>query len=132
MKTLNRIILINLKIIILITALIITNISYANNAFSATNSKYSSLVMDAKTGEIIHHVNGYKKRYPASLTKMMTLYILFDEIKRGSIKKTDLIYFSKRAHDQHRSTHANEHRQAPLGRCHSRPLRHLLLQIFEH
>jgi len=97
MKTLNRIILINLKIIILITALIITNISYANNAFSATNSKYSSLVMDAKTGEIIHHVNGYKKRYPASLTKMMTLYILFDEIKSGSIKKTDLIYFSRNA-----------------------------------
>ena len=53
--------------------------------------------MDAKTGEIIHHVNGYKKRYPASLTKMMTLYILFDEIKRGSIKKTDLIYFSRNA-----------------------------------
>ena len=97
MKILNKINLMTLKILLLVTVFAFTNLSCTNNSFSATNSNYSSLVMDAKTGEIIHHVNGYKKRYPASLTKMMTLYILFEEIKKGSIKKTDLIYFSRNA-----------------------------------
>jgi D-alanyl-D-alanine carboxypeptidase len=97
MKILSKINLMTLKILLLVTVFAFTNLSCTNNSFSATNSNYSSLVMDAKTGEIIHHVNGYKKRYPASLTKIMTLYILFDEIKKGSIKKTDLIYFSRNA-----------------------------------
>jgi len=97
MKILYKINQITKKILLLIVTFIIINPFCINNTASAANSKYSSLVMDAKTGEIIHHVNGYKTRYPASLTKMMTLYILFDEIKKGSIKKSDLIYFSRNA-----------------------------------
>jgi D-alanyl-D-alanine carboxypeptidase len=39
-------------------------------------------------------------RYPASLTKMMTLYILFEAMEQGSVKKTDMIPISQRAERQ--------------------------------
>ena len=51
------------------------------NAFA--NQKYSGLVVDVKTGEFLYLDRANKKRFPASLTKIMTLFILFQEIKAG-------------------------------------------------
>lgn len=61
------------------------------------NDKYASIVMDADTGAIIHESNADKVLHPASLTKIMTLLMLFDEINRGRIKPTDPIRISKHA-----------------------------------
>ncbi|MDA0305400.1 MAG: serine hydrolase [Proteobacteria bacterium] len=44
-------------------------------------AKYSSLVMDAETGQIIHQLNADTRNYPASLTKMMTLYQVFQALE---------------------------------------------------
>ncbi len=49
-------------------------------------AKYASLVMDANTGRILHAVNADTRNYPASLTKMMTLYMIFGALERGEIK----------------------------------------------
>ncbi|MGB1876928.1 MAG: D-alanyl-D-alanine carboxypeptidase, partial [Rhodospirillaceae bacterium] len=38
-------------------------------------AKYASVVIDAETGRVYHEVNADTRNYPASLTKMMTLYI---------------------------------------------------------
>jgi D-alanyl-D-alanine carboxypeptidase len=46
----------------------------------AEAAEYSALVMDATTGRILSQVNADKPRYPASLTKMMTLYLLFEAL----------------------------------------------------
>lgn len=46
---------------------------------------YAALVVDAKTGKVLHAENPNEIRHPASLTKVMTLYILFDELERGSL-----------------------------------------------
>ena len=46
--------------------------------------KYSSFSLDAASGEIVHNNKGYQKRYPASLTKVMTLYIIFEDIKNNN------------------------------------------------
>lgn len=46
------------------------------------NSRYASIVIDANTGEVLHESNANASRYPASLTKMMTLYMLFEAIER--------------------------------------------------
>ncbi|WP_394807725.1 serine hydrolase [Nitrosomonas sp.] len=46
------------------------------------NSRYSSIVIDADTGEVLHESNADATRYPASLTKMMTLYMLFEAIEQ--------------------------------------------------
>ena len=44
-------------------------------------AKYASLVMDAETGRVIHEINADTRNYPASLTKMMTIYLVFDTLK---------------------------------------------------
>ena len=43
--------------------------------FAVANSKYASVVMDNRNGEILRSRNGNTRLHPASLTKMMTLYI---------------------------------------------------------
>lgn len=44
-------------------------------------AKYASLVMDAETGRVIHDINADTRNYPASLTKMMTLYLVFEALE---------------------------------------------------
>jgi D-alanyl-D-alanine carboxypeptidase len=46
---------------------------------------YAALVMDARTGEVLHARNADTRLHPASLTKMMTLYVAFQAIERGEI-----------------------------------------------
>ena len=44
---------------------------------------YSAIVVDAKTGETIHAEAADAHRFPASVTKVMTLYLLFEQIDSG-------------------------------------------------
>lgn len=46
------------------------------------NPRYSSIVIDADTGAVLHESNADASRYPASLTKMMTLYLLFEAMEQ--------------------------------------------------
>lgn len=57
----------------------------------------ASIVVDAETGEVLSRSNADAITYPASLTKMMTLYLLFDALEKGKIKLTDRITFSANA-----------------------------------
>ena len=52
---------------------------------SAMAAPYAAYVIDARTGEVLHSRNADTRLHPASLTKMMTLYIAFEAIKRGEI-----------------------------------------------
>lgn len=49
------------------------------------NPRYSSIVIDADTGAVLHQDSADAIRYPASLTKMMTLYMLFEAMERGKM-----------------------------------------------
>ncbi|MDX9860246.1 MAG: D-alanyl-D-alanine carboxypeptidase [Rhodospirillales bacterium] len=49
---------------------------------SPAYAKYAALVMDADSGRILNAVNADTRNYPASLTKMMTLYLVFDALER--------------------------------------------------
>ncbi|MBT7944172.1 MAG: D-alanyl-D-alanine carboxypeptidase [Alphaproteobacteria bacterium] len=44
-------------------------------------AKYASLVIDSETGRVIHEINADTRNYPASLTKMMTLYLVFGALE---------------------------------------------------
>ncbi|MEZ5830341.1 MAG: D-alanyl-D-alanine carboxypeptidase [Dongiaceae bacterium] len=57
----------------------------------------ASIVVDAATGEVLQASNADVSTYPASLTKMMTLYLLFDALQDGRVKLTDTITFSDHA-----------------------------------
>ena len=77
--------------IILITLILTVNLSHPLFA------KIASVIGNPISQEIYFEVNKDTKNYPASLTKIMTLYILFDELKLKKINLNDRIYFSKHA-----------------------------------
>lgn len=47
------------------------------------NPPYAAMVVDAKTGRVLHATNEDALRHPASVTKVMTLYLLFEQLERG-------------------------------------------------
>lgn len=49
------------------------------------NPRYAAIVIDVESGDVLHAANPDATRYPASLTKMMTLYMLFEAIEDGSM-----------------------------------------------
>ncbi len=49
------------------------------------NPPYAAMVVDAKTGRVMHAVNEDALRHPASITKVMTLYLLFEQLERGKM-----------------------------------------------
>jgi D-alanyl-D-alanine carboxypeptidase len=58
---------------------------------------YAAYVIDARTGEVLHSRNADTRLHPASLTKMMTLYIAFEAIKRGEISLDTKVKISSHA-----------------------------------
>ena len=67
------------------------------SAPAAANPKYAGIVIDAKTGETLYANDADELRYPASLTKMMTLYMVFEALERGAIKLDTRVKFSANA-----------------------------------
>lgn len=61
------------------------------------SSKYASIVVDAKTGEVLYAKRADAPRYPASITKVMTLYLAFEALASGKIHLDDPVVFSPRA-----------------------------------
>ena len=54
----------------------------------------AALVMDMRTGEVLYDSNADARLHPASLTKMMTLYIAFQAVEHGEIALDDLVTIS--------------------------------------
>ena len=61
------------------------------------HAKYASLVMEAETGRVLHAVNADTRNYPASLTKMMTLYLVFEAVDKGRLSLDRRLAVSARA-----------------------------------
>lgn len=66
-------------------------------AQSGDNSKYAAIVLDAATGETLFSRFADERRYPASITKVMTLYLVFEALENGEHKLTDRLTVSPRA-----------------------------------
>lgn len=58
---------------------------------SASSEKYSAIVVDAVSGKMLYQANSDTVRYPASLTKMMTIYLLFEAMEAGRVSQTTQI-----------------------------------------
>ncbi|TIQ28733.1 MAG: D-alanyl-D-alanine carboxypeptidase [Mesorhizobium sp.] len=69
-------------------------------AVPAQPQKYAAIVVDASTGKTLFEVNSTAQRYPASLTKMMTLYMLFEALESGRVSKETQIPVSDHAASQ--------------------------------
>lgn len=62
--------------------------------------KYASIIMNEKSGKVYHSINADTRNYPASLTKIMTIYIIFEKLKNKKIKMNTKLKVSKRASRQ--------------------------------
>lgn len=60
-------------------------------------ARYASIVVDATSGNVLYARNADQRLYPASLTKMMTLYMLFDQLERGKMTLDTKLKVSQRA-----------------------------------
>lgn len=61
----------------------------------AAAAPYAAMVIDARTGEVLHSRNADTQLHPASLTKMMTLYIAFEAVRNGEISLDTKVRISK-------------------------------------
>jgi D-alanyl-D-alanine carboxypeptidase len=66
----------------------------------ASEPRYAAIVTDATTGEILYQKRADSPRYPASITKIMTLYLAFEALSTGKLHETDLIVVSPLAASQ--------------------------------
>ena len=59
--------------------------------------KYASIVIDAKTGEVLYEQSPDAHRYPASITKIMTMYLAFEQLSNGRLSLNDSLVVSPHA-----------------------------------
>ncbi|WP_375450410.1 serine hydrolase [uncultured Devosia sp.] len=59
--------------------------------------KYAGIVVDAKSGKVMYEEAADSRRYPASITKVMTLYILFQELSAGNLRLSTKMTVSRHA-----------------------------------
>ena len=64
---------------------------------AANAAPYAAMVMDARTGKVLHSRNADTRLHPASLTKMMTLYIVFEAVRNGEISLDTVVKISRNA-----------------------------------
>jgi D-alanyl-D-alanine carboxypeptidase len=67
---------------------------------STQAAPYSDIVVDANSGKVLHETNPDARRHPASLTKIMTLYLLFEQLEAGKLKLDSQLKVSREAAGQ--------------------------------
>lgn len=86
--------------LVVVAALAVTPTTPPLVAQSAENSRYAAIVVDAESGEVLFARHADSRRYPASITKIMTLYLTFEALTEGKVKLDDVITVSPRAASQ--------------------------------
>jgi D-alanyl-D-alanine carboxypeptidase len=67
---------------------------------SSYTPPYSAVVLDANSGKVLHADRADELRHPASLTKIMTLYLLFERLESGKIRLDSQLSVSEHASEQ--------------------------------
>ena len=79
----------------LVMAGMVATVAFATPA--QANPKYAGIVIDAKSGKVLYSEDADALRYPASLTKMMTLYLTFEALESRKIRLNSRVPVSKNA-----------------------------------
>lgn len=80
-----------------LTAILVSTILAPNSAIART---YTAMIIDGDSGDVLHEYRADHKVYPASLTKIMTLYMVFDALEHGKVSLSTRMKVSKRAWGQ--------------------------------
>ena len=81
-------------------ALLILNALWLISASELSYGRHAAIIIDADNGNVLHEVDATQSWYPASLTKLMTLYMTFDALKSGQIQLYDTLTASSHAAQQ--------------------------------
>lgn len=84
---------VKVSLLFLFTSVVALSPSYAAE-------RYAAIVIDAKSGKTLHNEDADELRYPASVTKVMTLYMLFEQLEMGKIKLSTPLHVSAEAAGQ--------------------------------
>lgn len=77
-----------------------TTSALQTSPYEVPSERYAAILMDANSGRVLHAVKADAIRYPASLTKMMTMYLTFEAMQQGRISKSTQIPVSAAASRQ--------------------------------
>src|ERR1700685_3594680 len=66
----------------------------------SSEPRYAAIVIDATSGDILYQKRADSPRYPASITKIMTLYLTFEALSTGKLHESDLVTVSPLAASQ--------------------------------
>ncbi len=88
------------KKIAVFTAALTVSACLSISANFALAAGQSSIIVDGNTGEVLHASNPDATRFPASITKVMTLYMLFEQLEAGKISLDTSMEVSKFASNQ--------------------------------
>ncbi len=80
--------------------LLILNAVWLFAVSEASYARHAAIIIDADNGNVLHEVEATQSWYPASLTKLMTLYMTFDALKAGQIHLYDTLTASMHASQQ--------------------------------
>ena len=86
--------------LVLVAALALTPTTAPLVAQSSDNSRYAAIVVDAESGEVLFSRYADSRRFPASITKVMTLYLTFEALSEGKVKLDDVLTVSSHAASQ--------------------------------
>ncbi|MBQ5809057.1 MAG: D-alanyl-D-alanine carboxypeptidase, partial [Clostridia bacterium] len=82
--------------IVLIAVLFCPRVCYATD-FGGELSAQSAILIEAESGTVLFEKNADERRFPASVTKVMTLLLVFEALDAGRLKMTDVITASEYA-----------------------------------
>ncbi len=70
--------------------------NHREHSGSSYQPPYAAIVVDGNSGRVLHASNPDNLRHPASLTKIMTLYLLFEQLEAGQLKLDSRLSVSDR------------------------------------
>lgn len=88
------------RLLCVIGIVLLSLIAVSANSHTAFARTYTALIVDGDTGQVLHEYRADQKVYPASLTKIMTLYMLFDALDSGKVSLATQMPVSRRAWGQ--------------------------------
>ena len=84
------------KICLFFILFLVPLVTYAEDLNLAENAK-SAILIEVSTGEILYSKNANERLAPASMTKMMSLILIMENIENGNLKWNDIVVVSKNA-----------------------------------
>jgi D-alanyl-D-alanine carboxypeptidase (penicillin-binding protein 5/6) len=89
--------------VMLAATMVVASLSAATHAAAQglyNQARYAAIVVDATSGEVLYARRADQPRYPASITKVMTVYLVFEALATGRLSLTDPVVMSRHAANQ--------------------------------